>query len=106
MRTLFIFAILLVSTFAHHHGHFKNKFNMKPRERKSIGHSYSEIANEVNRLKTTWTATTYKRDYTPLILIYQTVSTQEMNILTVNHSEKSEIKLTAVHAGLSVQLKL
>ena len=77
MRTLFFFAILLASTFAHYPkphfmGIFKEKFPnwkkfMKPRERKSISHSYSEIADEVNKLQTTWKATTYKRDYTPLL---------------------------------------
>ena len=75
MRTLFIFAILLISTLAHYHkphfmGKFKGKFGkkfMKPRERSHISRSYSEIADEVNNLKTTWKATTYKRDYTPLL---------------------------------------
>ena len=54
MRTFFIFVILLVLTLAHPNGHhFKNKFKdfMKIRERKNIGHSYSEIFNEVNQLK-------------------------------------------------------
>ena len=77
MRTLFIFAILFVATLAHYHKHgfmdkFKLKFGnwkkfMKPRERSSISQSYSEIADHVNKLQTTWKATTYKRDYTPLL---------------------------------------
>ena len=77
MRTLFIFAILFVATLAHYHKHgfmdkFKLKFGnwkkfMKPRERSSISKSYSEIADHVNKLQTTWKATTYKRDYTPLL---------------------------------------
>lgn len=32
-----------------------------------ITHRQAEIAKKVNRLKTTWTATEYKRDYTPLL---------------------------------------
>ena len=77
MRTLFLFAILFVATLAHYHKHgfmdkFKLKFGnwkkfMKPRERSSISQSYSEIADHVNKLQTTWKATTYKRDYTPLL---------------------------------------
>ena len=78
MRTLFIFAILFISAFAHHHHHhhlrhdFMGRFGkwknfMRPKERKSIGHSYAEIANYVNGLKTTWKATAYERNYTPLL---------------------------------------
>ena len=76
-ETLFILAILFVSTLAHHHKHrfmdkFQEKFSkwkkfMRPRERKRISHSYTEIADHVNQLKTTWTATTYQRDYAPLL---------------------------------------
>ena len=43
--------------------HTLNKLN----EREEIPHSYSLIAQKVNELKTTWKATTYKRDYKPLL---------------------------------------
>ena len=91
-RTIFIFSLLFISALAKHHfdkKEFKNGFmhrfhkmrkfdpekfqkwheflkNQK-RERDLIPHSYEEIARTVNKLKTTWTATTYKRDYTPLL---------------------------------------
>ena len=35
--------------------------------RDKIPHTYEEIAKKVNSLKTTWKATTYKRDYRPLL---------------------------------------
>jgi cathepsin B len=88
-RSIFIFAVLIISALAKHHFEFKNGFMSKfhkmrkfdpekfqkwheflknqKRERDLIPHSYEEIARTVNKLKTTWTATTYKRDYTPLL---------------------------------------
>ena len=33
-------------------------------ERESIPHSYEEIAETINNLKTIWKAKTYKKDYT------------------------------------------
>jgi len=81
MRSTFlILAILIVSTFARH-GKFRRfkDFNPKDfekwknfrkfhkRERETISHSYEEIANTVNELKTTWKATTYERNYKPLL---------------------------------------
>ena len=88
-RSIFIFAVLVISALAKHHFEFKNGFMSKfhkmrkfdpekfqkwheflknqKRERDLIPHSYEEIARTVNKLKTTWTATTYKRDYTPLL---------------------------------------
>ena len=67
-RTFLIFALLFVSSLSHFHkGKFQHKQKFFRRERESISHSYSEIANEVNKLKTTWKATAYKRDYTPLL---------------------------------------
>ena len=81
-RALLIFTILFVSSLANFHkgikkpkpkfyGKFvKNKYKFFKRERESISHSYSEIAKRVNNMKTTWKATTYKRDYTPLLGAY------------------------------------
>ena len=39
----------------------------KQNEREEIPNSYSLISQKVNELKTTWKATTYKRDYKPLL---------------------------------------
>ena len=46
---------------------WQNKLLTEKKERPTIPHSYEEIANHVNNLKTTWKATTYKKDYTPLL---------------------------------------
>ena len=37
------------------------------KEHKEVTHRHAEIARRVNRLRTTWKATEYKRDYTPLL---------------------------------------
>ena len=46
---------------------FQTEFlsDKKPVNRET--HRQAEIAQKVNRLKTTWTATEYKRDYKPLL---------------------------------------
>jgi endonuclease IV len=95
-------------------------------EREKIPHSYEEIAETVNNLKTTWKAKAYKKDYTPFLgaildgleglpekknsknqmLIFQMNMIQELLIQNVNLLEKLEINLLVVHAGLSVLLKL
>ena len=47
---------------------FKNKMKFfHRREIERISHSYDKIAKTVNSLKTTWKATTYKKDYKPLL---------------------------------------
>jgi cathepsin B len=37
------------------------------KEHKKVTHRHAEIAKRVNKLRTTWKATVYKRDYTPLL---------------------------------------
>ena len=54
MRTLLIFAILFISA-----------LSQLPQDK--TPHSYEEIAQKVNSLKTTWKATSYKRDFRPLL---------------------------------------
>ena len=78
-REVLIFTLLFVSSLASFHkgikkphpkffGMFnKNKFKFFKSKRDSSSHDYSEIAKIVNNMKTTWKATTYKRDYTPLL---------------------------------------
>ena len=91
-RTFLIFSLLFISALAKHHfdkKEFKNgfmhrfhkmrKFDKKKKkkwqeflkfqkkERDFIPHNYESIAKTVNKLKTTWTAATYERDYTPLL---------------------------------------
>ena len=41
-----------------------------------IPHTYEEIAQKVNRLKTTWKATSYKRDFRPLLGTFMDVEVQ------------------------------
>ena len=88
MKGFLLIALLVITTCHFHHhkrGGFRKKlhglknFNKEQftqwqqkllteqKERPTIPHSYEEIANHVNSLKTTWTATTYKKDYTPLL---------------------------------------
>ena len=50
----------------HSHKEYK-KFQELNRVREQIPHSYDEIAKTINKLKTTWKATTYKKDYKPLL---------------------------------------
>ena len=107
MRTLLIFALLFIST-----------LSQLPQDK--TPHSYEEIAQKVNSLKTTWKATSYERDFRPLLgtildvdnlipeknsiiksLTYPKISTQEKNIPTANQSKKCEIKQTVVHVGPS-----
>ena len=79
--------LLIASLYFHHHkkGIFRQKLHIlknfskeqfaqwqqkllsEKKERQTIPHSYEEIANHVNNLKTIWKATTYEKDYTPLL---------------------------------------
>jgi len=82
MKGFLLIALLVITTCHFHHhkrGGFRKKlhglknFNKEQftqwqqkllteqKERPTIPHSYEEIANHVNSLKTTWTATTYKK---------------------------------------------
>ena len=36
-------------------------------EREKIPHSYEDIAKTVNKMKTTWKAKSYKKDYVPFL---------------------------------------
>ena len=88
MKRIFLLLTLIVISYSiethkiHKKGHLEKSFkNHSKRQfknwqqhlltekklREEIPHSYEEIANEVNKLKTTWKATTYKRDYKPLL---------------------------------------
>ena len=91
-RTFLIVALLFVSTLAKFHQEkqkfrsgfmaklykmkkfnpekfekFHNFFTSERRERERIPHNYAKIAKKVNKLKTTWKATKYDRDYAPLL---------------------------------------
>jgi len=46
---------------------FKNFYTNELNEEEMIKHRYEIIAKKVNKFKTTWEATTYERDYTPLL---------------------------------------
>ena len=52
--TFFIFVLSFISIFA-----------QLPKDR--IPHTYKEIAEKVNNLKTTWKAIPYERDFLPLL---------------------------------------
>ena len=52
--TLFLFSLLFLSIFA-----------QLPQDR--TPHSYKEIAEKINNMKTTWKATAYERDFRPLL---------------------------------------
>ena len=92
MRRFLIVALLFVATLAKFHHekrefrsgfmaklHRMRKFNPEKfqkwqefmmnekKEREKIPHSYEKIAKKVNKLKTTWKATKYERDYTPFL---------------------------------------
>ena len=110
--TLFIFAFLFVSSLAHFYREnwehkngfmerfhkmkkwspeqiqkFKNKMKLlHRRERQRISHSYDKIAKTVNSLKTTWKATTYKKDYKPSLgaIIDGAISLPEKQFKTKN----------------------
>ena len=88
-RTLLIVALLFVSALAKYHGEFRSgpmkklhkmrksnpekfekwqeHFLKQKRERQTIPHSYAKIAKTVNKLKTTWKAKKYSKDYAPLL---------------------------------------
>ena len=75
MRTFLIFALLFALSFEKFHKGFHKRFTPEQiakwknhkRERGRISNSYDSIAKTVNSMKTTWKATTYKKDYTPLL---------------------------------------
>ena len=95
-RVFFLIALLVLSScFRHHHEKRHRKFHKKGgfrrhlyrlrhftpeqfekwqnyflddrKEPNEITHRQAEIAKKINRLKTTWQATEYKRDYKPLL---------------------------------------
>jgi hypothetical protein len=87
-----ILALLIVASFAHFHRgkedrrkgfmerirkfkqmtpkefeKWQNFFKFHKKQREMIPHTYDEIANTVNKMKTTWKAKTYERNFKPLL---------------------------------------
>ena len=46
---------------------WQNFFKFHKKQREMIPHTYDEIANTVNKMKTTWKAKTYERNFKPLL---------------------------------------
>ena len=65
---------------------FQNYNTNEIKEREIIKHRYEIISKKINNLNTTWKATTYDRDYTPLLgtIVEEGKSLPEMSFLTQN----------------------
>ena len=76
MKKIFIILSLTILSFCHNFHHEKHNFKQKIFEKMNHStqdefeketHRLSEIAKKINRLRTTWQATEYKRDFRPFL---------------------------------------
>ena len=98
MKALFLLALIVVSSCSKIYQE-KNIFVNKQKEREEIPNSYSLIAQKVNELNTTWKATTYKRDYKPLLgtILDGLEGLPEKKFKQINNALPSEYDLRTVY---------